>query len=392
MESKLMKFMLVTQVFALVYLLLSRYIPKSQLQPQRNQNLQDHTINNLIASKKGFLLSLNAKQHNDEYNKEDSYNNYSKHYNDLDIKSYSKYFIISLNIGSIYGLQSVSIMQNHHCYAKTHGYHYKVFDDETLSDIMNHSKFDPLRTKYCRDNPAYYKPIILNYMFTNDGYKKSFEYIFFIDHDALFTNLKLSIDDMLAIFDKKYTNNVSFVWSRKGHLINSGVLLLKNTEFIYKNIIKILFNMTKDVCDYDGDIQFSHWDQSLLTLIFKGCSYQYCWKEQLLDHVKLYKHDIIQTRIDKMTKQDCKYDNYHKITAYTTNDYIIENCIDKRLQPYALILDHTIFNCIPSFDDFQMENHPCMQFIAHFAGKSKIERKQLIETTVQIVSSQYNSC
>eukprot|EP01083_Nonionella_stella_P085224 236206_1 len=302
----------------------------------------------------------------------------------------TKYLIISLNYGSPYNESSAKAIENQRCYAMKNNYTYQVFDENDLK--RTESNYFTLNTSFCDTSEggrfkAYYKAFVMHHVFTHPSYQ-SFEYFLFVDHDLLFTNYAVTIDDILTkayrvnqnTFGTNKTNPISFVFSRRGELINSGNMLFKNTEFM-QNVVDTWYNVTVDICVEHiewGGMNFP--DQTILNFILNGGNYTH-WKEHVLNHL----NDTNQiTEYTKEWGRQC-LDKKKTISRGTPPERVMSLCIHKRFHPHVAILNMGFFNCI------QQQFRSCKQFVIHFAGAPPAKKALLIKKAVDEIKLNQNN-
>ena len=276
----------------------------------------------------------------------------------------SKYLIISLNIDNPYGDGSIAAVRNHKKYASIHNYTYKVFTRNDLFDINLERN-----TSLINVGPIlFYKAHVIYYAFTH----YSFDYLLFMDNDALFTNYTVKLDEVLSIAnDSQYqhhengTMDISFIWSRRVVFINSGVMLIKHTPFIFDNIIKEWHNLALLWSQYKI-IAPRNKDQQLLAAIMKGKTCNDL-KEIAMDSSLMNDSYVDSEAIwSKMETGDQCLDTH--ASAHNT----LHKCVDSKFHKYIAIIPYEIFNCIsPNIST-------CNRFIQHFAGRRIVDKVELL--------------
>jgi hypothetical protein len=145
----------------------------------------------------------------------------------VDITTESKVLVVSLNMGDD-RVNYMEAIQNHESYAACHGY-----------EFFNAEKEVSARMRSASVHPYMKKAFALQYIFSNAEYSK-FDYILWVDRDAIFMNHGISIDDRLNQLDAAIKSRDGadargvdtydlLVAVERWAWLNSGVLLFRNT-------------------------------------------------------------------------------------------------------------------------------------------------------------------
>ena len=166
------------------------------------------------------------------------------------------------------------VAANHQNYSKKHGYYYhfvnKLLDKRTG---RNGNWQKPTIIENLLFNKTYVKRFIDEYYENTDDYKcnkfDTFDYVFWIDIDALFMNYDTTIEDIINHANHMYKNiiddlsNISLIAAGAfDAIVNNGVMIWKKTQFT-----KLFLHQWKN-----GPIEIDGWfDQaSMIALMIGG--------------------------------------------------------------------------------------------------------------------------
>ena len=277
-----------------------------------------------------------------------------------------RYLIVSLNFNIAWNESGYLSIQNQRCYAMTHSYSYKVFMTKDIMNIKGSEYLSTLITKSKHCHEHIFKVLMLNEIFINKTYRNSFDYLLYVDNDVLFTNFSKSLDEIIKI-----ANYSQFIFSKKMFFINSGVMLFKNTQWIYDNVISLWWNLSLVRCKNDLKFKNDHQDQSILNVVLKGKTYNDFEKYIFNENKNNKTNQTVQDILNKWADNDCLGTHKKGKIPIISPKAAIQNCIHKKYHKYVTIIPSDIFNCI---------DHPineCMQFIQHFAGKRSLKTRKI---------------
>lgn len=224
-------------------------------------------------------------------------------------------------------------LANHRYYANLHGYAYFQFVQPFSSDPF------PTWTKLS---------LILN-LFHPPFY---YDYVLWMDSDAIFYNLSQKIEDIVD-----FKSNPDLVASGETHVINAGVMLLRNTKWVSDLLILTL--KLRHVYE-SGPVFGAGCDNNVLSAVLGGCT------------LKSSYNDIYEA----YQRNDRAYIEHNQGRSELFNALSNGNigAFQSILSPDILLhykpLPQTIWN------SYYPEN---AKFILHFAGRTRKEKNALLK-------------
>ena len=304
------------------------------------------------------------------------FNNYSIIYNctNSDNPNYTnssslKIAIISANFNNNNKYYSKYIFSNHLSYVIKHKLIYikinKIFNKNNGFTKLNELNDNTL--KYKGQKPYIFKQILSDF----DNY---FDYLFWIDFDAIFYNCSISIDrDIINYnYDNNNNNNKDLIFGRDWEgIINSGVLIIKNSNWIknyfLNNSIYIIDNIHNKQYNFIYNFKnICKWaDQSIFISLLTGFNpYKH-------NHNKYGKYLQKSFFIKKNSKNWYSLYNIMFNQSYT-NIYIKNNFLNKNIRNHCVILPQFKINLEArawfKYTQIYKKKFKYKPFIIHFAG------------------------
>lgn len=150
--------------------------------------------------------------------------------------------VCTLSIGETYKKYTRYTLQNKNIYCEKHGY--TLIEDESV---------------YNKDKPIPWSKLILLLKYLSD-----YDYLVWIDADIYIMNNEIKIENLI----EKY-NNVDIICGSDWRMPNTGVLIIKNTEFSKEFLQKVYDNEYDP--NSDPNERYLNWEQgSFINLLDKN--------------------------------------------------------------------------------------------------------------------------
>lgn len=234
------------------------------------------------------------------------------------------------------------IYHNHHLYALHHNY--------------NYSRFNTVDEQFKKKHAPHWMKVafMLNILneYTTAGELK-FDWILWLDSDAIFVNMTRGIDDL--ILDFHIANNISFIFSADECIINSGVLLIKNTMWA-KAMLQGVWDIGLQLDKYPK-IGMGY-DNAALIMFLVGCNATSTY-EQLLG---CYFKGALGTK-DKNVKNQ----------FFRANQDVFKPIIIPTIIPHIQILPHNSLNCYST---------QAAEFIFHIPNRRRTVKDKVLKDLI----------
>jgi len=209
------------------------------------------------------------------------------------------------------------------------------------AQLHNYSYYDFSNTPIDNDISPYWVKIYLMLKLMTE--ECNFEYLFWLDSDAVILNTTRKIEHIISDFD--IDTNVSLVFSGDTNIINSGVLLMKNSEWS-KYALNELYHI-----GFVNNLGVE--DNGAFSVFLMGCTHL----STQVEYRSCY------DKADRGWRGPEKkvYHNYH----LNANRSYIDEIVSEPIRNYVRVIPHTEFNSM-SING--------ARFIRHFAGKPLEEK------------------
>ena len=253
------------------------------------------------------------------------------------------------------------VIENHEKYASKHNYDYFL-----LTDYLNHS---------C--NAKWQKPFLIYNLFFNQSFLKTaavenkvkttfvnsndtkieFEYVLWIDVDAIFMNLSVTVESIFDYATKMCNNSASLIITGdKNAILNNGIFIFKKSEFT-KQFLEKWMNAPK------ADIKKMS-DQPRMVAILLGA--------ESSDNETIWKSKFELTwGTQTISRNQSQYAQSH--------------ILDPKVKQHVCIVEQNVMN---SYTDFYKQG----DFILHLAGMSNklqiITKYLLFNKNISIIKNE----